>query len=170
MKAIKIISIIVFAIILLVLISFFFFKPLFYRVFYPWNRINGTIHLRIDGEKYDLNGNDLTVMHENATIEFECRKSEDGTKVSIHGGDYGPYRLIINSEGTNFPLEVVIFQYNWWNIVDFDLDISLDSASNKITFTSNAQVLNENGKEVMEKHSTSFELTVKDFIYYIVSL
>ena len=169
MKAVKITAIIVAAILLFALVSFFFFKPLYYRIFYPWNRITGTIRVIIDGEKYDLKDNDVTGTHGDKEIGIGYRKSDDGTKVSIRGGDYGQYKLMINTDGTDRPLQVVIFQYNWWNVADFNLDISIDSAAKEITVKSSAQVLNEDGKKITEDRSTSLKFSDEELIHYIVS-
>ena len=170
MKAIKITAIIISAVLLFVLICFLFFKPLYYRIFYPWNRITGTIGITIDGEKYDLKDGDVSGSHENADVGIGFKKSGSGAKVSIRGGDYGPYTLMTNVEGLDKPLEVVIFQYNWWNVAEFDLSVAIDRAADNITFTSSAQVLNEDGKKVTEDNSASLKKKKKKIVYYIVSV
>ena len=98
------------------------------------------------------------------------KKNGAGSKVSIHGGDYGPYTLMINAYGSEHPPEVVIFQYNWWNVAEFDLNIVIDRAADKITFTSSAQILNEDGKKIAENNTASFDLSDENIEYYIVSV
>ena len=169
-KAVKIIAIIVAVVLLFGVLCYLFFKPMYYRIFYPWSRITGTINISIDGDKYDLKESDVSGMYENSGIGIKFRKNDYGAKVSVRGGDYGQYKLIIDIESVGEPLEVVIFQYNWWNVAEFDLDISIDSASKEITFTSRAQVLDEDGNKITQDHSTSLKLSDEELIHYIVSL
>lgn len=170
MKVVKLIAIIVAAVLLFVGISYLFFKTLYYRLFYPWNRINGTICITIDGKEYKLKESDVTGSHESEEIGIGFRNGTDGTKVSIHGGDYGPYTLMIHVDGISAPLEVVVYQYNWWNVSEFDLDISIDNTKETISFNSTAQVLDEDGIKVTEKHSTRAKFSDGYYVHHVVSV
>lgn len=170
MKALKK-SIIIIAVILAVAvltsgILYFFFKPVFYHFLYPFDRITGIIHVTMDGEKYNLISDDVTEQYEfKDEISVKAHKDSDGLKTSIHGGEYGPYSLAIHIDGLNEPIKAVIYQYNWWNVTEFNLDISIDSAAETITLTSIAEV---NG--ITENHSTTVAFSDKQYEYYIVSV
>lgn len=167
-KSIVIISIILAAVLLFVLISYLFFKPLFYR-FYPFDRITGTVCVTVDGEKSDLKSSDISGSYGDEEVGVGFSSVEDGAKISIHGGEYGAYTLKIKADAVVSPLEAVIYQSNWWSAAKFDLDISIDSASKKITFTSTAQVLNEEGKWITEKRTNTAAFSDREYSHYIVS-
>ena len=170
-KATKIIAVILAVILLLAGISYLFLKPPYYRFFYLGDRITGTISVTIDGEKYDLKAGDLSAIHGNKEeIKIGFHKEADATAISIHAGEYGPYRLIIHIDGIEFPLEAVIYQYNWYNISKFDLDVSIDHETETITFSSTAQVLSENGELDTENRSTTVGFSDGKCIHYIVTV
>lgn len=170
-KATKIIAVILAVILLLAGISYLFLKPLYYRFFYFGDRITGTISVTIDGEKYDLKGSDLFATHDNEKdIKIGFRNQEDAAAISIHGGEYGPYRLMIQIDGIDSPLEAVIYQYNWYNVSKFDLDVSIDHETETITFSSTAQVLSENGELDTENRSTTVGFSDGKCIHYIVTV
>ena len=170
MKVVKVLAIITAAVLLLIGSSYLFYKPLYYRIFYPWNRITGTVRVTIDGETYALKDSDITGSHENADIGIGFSKKDNGARLSVRGGDYGPYNMLIRVDGVDLPLEVVAFQHNWWNVTEFDLDISIDSTAEKITFTSSAKVLNEEGEKIPQNTSTESSFSSENIIHYIVSL
>ena len=163
-KATVIIAVLLAAVLLFAAISYLFFKPLFYR-FYPFDRITGTVCVTTDGEKTDLNEGDVTAFYDYEEIGIGFHNAEDGAKISIHGGEYGSYTLKIKVDGVGSPLEAVIYQSNWWNVSKFNMDISIESAAKKITFTSNAEVLNEEGKWITEEHTTTAAFSDGKYIH-----
>jgi hypothetical protein len=170
-KATKIITVILAVILLFAGISYLFLKPLYYRFFYFGDRITGTISVTTDGEKYDLKASDLSATHDNEKdIKIGFRNEADAAAIAIHGGEYGPYTLMIHIDGIDFPLEAVIYQYNWYNISKFDLDVSIDHETETITFSSTAQVLSENGELDTENRSTTVGFSDGKCIHYIVTV
>ena len=166
MKALKISLIIIAVAVFVSGILYLFFKPLFYHFLYPFDRITGTIHVTMNGEKYNLKSDDVTGQYEsNDEINVKARKETDGLNISVHGGEYGPYSLVIHIDGLNEPIQARIYQYNWWNVTSFNLDITIDSAEESIKFTSSANV---NG--VTENNSTTVAFSDDPFVYYIVSI
>ena len=166
-KATKIIAVTLAVILLLAGISYLFLKPLYYRFFYFGDRISGTVHITIDGEEYDLQRSDVTGQQDFMNeVEVGVRNGTDGARISIHGGEYGPYSLMINVDGLNAPLEAVIYQYNWWNISKFTLDISIDHAAETVTFTSTAQV----NDTPAESRMTTVAFSDGKFKHYIVTV
>lgn len=163
-KAIKVIAILLALVVLFEGIMYLFFKPLFYHFFYPFDRITGTVCITIDGKQYDLKRTDVVGRHDSGKeIGTGFRKTADGAKLSIRGGEYGPYTLTIHVDGVNTPLEVMIYQYNWHNVVKFHLDISIDSAAETITYTSTATV---NGSRSAEERSTA--ISFSDSIFHSI--
>ena len=164
-KVKKIIAIVV-AVLLLAGIALILINHLLYRFIFNSDRITGTIHVTLDGEEYDLKDGDVTGCYESNVIGIEFSKTTDGAKVSTRGGDYGPYELWIHIEGLASPLKAVVFQYNWWNVVEFDLTVSIDSAAEKITIRSKAKVLFNSSEE----HTSEFNLSDEYIGHYIVSI
>lgn len=147
-------------------ILYLFFKPTFYHFLYPFDRITGTIHVTMDEEKYNLKSDDVIGQYEfKDEINVKVSNDADGLRTSIHGGEYGPYSLTIHINGLNDPIKAVIYQYNWWNVTKFNLDISIDSAAGTITFTSIAKV---NGTK--ENHSSTVAISDEQYVFYIVSV
>ena len=137
---------------LFVVVVFVFCKPIAHR-FYPFDRITGTVRVTVDGEPYDLKAGDVTgSQYGREDVEVELRKTADGTKLSMHGGEYGPYVLVFHINGTDLPLEAVVYQYNWYNVTEFELDISIDTAAETVTFSSIAEVVTDS---VTEEHTTT---------------
>ena len=96
-KATKIIAVVLAVILLFAGISYLFLKPLYYRFFYFGDRISGTVHITIDGEEYDLQRSDVTGQQDFMNeVEVGVRNGTDEARISIHGGEYGPYSLMIN--------------------------------------------------------------------------
>ena len=120
----------------------------------------------MNGEKYNLKSDDVTGQYEsNDEINVKARKEADGLNISVHGGEYGPYSLVIHIDGLNEPIQARIYQYNWWNVTSFNLDITIDRAEESIKFTSSANV---NGST--ENNSTTVAFSDDPFVYYIVSI
>lgn len=147
-------------------ILYLFSTPLFYHFLYPFDRIAGTVHVTMNGEEYKLKSSDVTGQFDfTEEIAVRVREDADGASLSVHGGKYGPYSLIIRADGLNAPLEMVIYQYNWWNVTKFNMDISIDNAAETITFTSTAKV---NG--VTESRSTTASFSDGTYKHFIVSV
>ncbi len=169
MKTVKIIATVA-VVLLLAGISWIVLFPLYCRYLFSSNRITGTIFVTVDGEKYDLKDGDVTGLYENSDIGVELSNMPDGARVSTLGGDYGPYTLSIHIEGMDTPLTVVVYQYNWWNVTEFDLTVSVDTSAGKISIKSKAKVLNETIFIGQEEHSTEFNLSDENITHIIVSI
>lgn len=170
-KATKITAVILAVILLLAGISYLFLKPLYYRLFYFGDRITGTVSVMIDGEKYELKAIDLSAAHDNEKdMKIEFQNGADAAAISVHGGEYGPYTLTFHIDGVEFPLEAVIYQYNWYNVSKFDLDVSIDHEAGTITMSSTAQVLSENGEWSQEKRATTVDFSDGRCIHYVVTV
>lgn len=121
-------------------------KPIAHR-FYPFDRITGTVSVTVDGEPCALKAGDVTGWRGREEVEVGFRETADGAKLSIRGGDYGPYVLVFHINGTDIPLEAVVYQYNWYNVTEFDLNISIDTAAETVTFSSTAEVVTDSNTE-----------------------
>ena len=125
-----IISGIIIAIILIILIfvkSVFGLKPddaswLNVRA-YQGNRITVNMHITIDGAPANLKQNGIGY----------TLKSNDGFQtLTDRANDYNTYdySLIINNNDKSIPLHITVNHWNWWEIVESDLYIDIDTKSN----------------------------------------
>ena len=168
-KAAKIMAVLLAAVLLLAGTVFLFFRPLYYRI-YPFDRITGTVRIAIDGENYDLKAGDVTGMLDSSEIKVGFRNGADGAELSVRGGEYGPYRLMIHVDGMSSPLEAVVYQTNRWNVSKFELEISIDRAAETITFTSSAKVVNAGSGWIPENHTTTEDFSNGKYVFFIVSV
>ena len=144
---------------------------MYYRVFYFGDRISGTASVTIDGEAYELKTDDISAIHGSSKeIKARFRSEANAAAISIHGGEYGPYTLIVHIDGIDLPLEAVIYQYNWYNVSRFDLHITIDREAETITLSSTANVLSENGEWSTEDHTTTAGFSDGKYEHYIIAV
>ena len=148
----------------------FISKPWYYRLLYPWDRISGTISLEVDGNAKEIKAEQITAYDGREQIRIRAASTGESTKVSVHGGDYGPYCIRIEAEGISQPIEIICYQYNWWNTCEFDLHILIDLETNTISFASTSMVLNEKGEKVSEDHSLTLCLDNDILRFALVSV
>ena len=169
-KAVIIIAVILAVILLFAGISYLFLKPIYYRFFYFGDRITGTVSVTIDGEPYELKAGDLSAVHDgDQEVKIGFRNGAEAAEITIHGGDYGPYTLRIHIDGIDFPLEAVIYEYNWYNVYEFDLDISIDHETETITFSSTVQLVSEYGELNTEERSTTADYSDGKRIHHYIN-
>lgn len=105
-----------------------FGKPIYYR-FYPFDRIRGTVSLTVDGEKMTLTRDDI-VFYDKKYDKYEDGSAKDisdgRVKIYMDGSEYGSHCFEVHSDKLKEPVAVSCFQDNWWNVVDFDLDIAVN--------------------------------------------
>ena len=169
-KIAKTTGLILAVILLLGVCVFLFLKPVYYRILYPWDRITGTIHLTADGESREIGKSDITCLYDAKDTAVSARPGQNGTKISIHAGEYGPYSILLHVEGIEKPVEIVVYQYNWWNVCSFDLEITVDSEANTISLCSTATVLDEHGKKIPVTESATLNCGDEELKFYIVSI
>ena len=170
MKVLKRIGLVVLGLFLAAVVLFFISKPWYYRLFYPWDRITGSISLEIDGKPCSISKESVTAFDGSDREKIRVTAKGESTTISIHAGDYGEYSFMMAVEGVSQPLEIVCYQYNWWNVCDFNLEISVDHKSNSISFHSVSSVLNEEGQNVPEVHSLTLNLSDEVLRFAVVSV
>ncbi len=120
------------AVIVIALMAFCFFcKPIYYRI-YPFDRIKGDIHISINGQP--LSPESISFYNKSRCDDISVKTKDNKSYVSIRGGKYGGYSFAIDIPEMNKPIEVGIFQPNWWNAIDFFLSIDIDTVNNEILY------------------------------------
>lgn len=109
----------------------FFCKPVYYRI-YPFDRIKGNIHIRIN--KQPLSPENISFYNKNRCDDISVKTKDNKSYVSVKGGKYGGYSFAIDIPEINKPVEVCVFQANWWNTTDFSLNIDIDNINNEVGY------------------------------------
>ena len=128
------------------------YKPIYYRL-YLGDRIKGNIEIKIDDRTYFLEEN-------NFHSSGKSKMFDDGTAgISIRAGEYGIYSLEILGTPIEKPISIRCYQYNWWNVMDFELDIKIDTAQNEVIYNGNYMTIADNGKKIYNPINYSQSLT-----------
>ena len=127
----KLFPLIIAVIVTALMVLCFFCKPIYYRI-YPFDRIKGDIEISIDGQLFSPESSNF---HNKSRCDDISVKTKDNISfVSIKGGKYGGYSFTIDISEVNKPIEVQVFQPNWWNKIDFYLSVDIDTENNKIMY------------------------------------
>ena len=151
-------------------IAYYRFKPFYYRFLYPWDRITGTITVSTDGAPGSLQPNAVSADEDTGLFSIpRSRLYGNGTaRVMIHGGKYGGYGFLLTVDGVEHPMHISAYQYNWWNVTEFDLQVSVDTAENTVTLASTAKTLNEDGSWRTVEYSETYSLSDPDIRFAVV--
>ena len=130
------------------------YKTIYYRM-YKEDRITGQITVDIDGQAVVFD-EERTRGHWNCKGDFSLGDHE--ANVSLKAGDYGPYAFDMYIVGMDQPLQFSTYQYNWWNVKTFRIDIAVDNAEKTAhvrCFTTN---INEKGNIYKNESTSELEL------------
>lgn len=147
-------------------------RPWYYRLGYFGRRVSGTVRVEIDEKPYDLRAGDFSLAEQGLQGErLSVSEEGDGSvRLAIKAGDYGGYGFYLKLDGLEQPIEVISYQYNWWNVTRFELLIRVDRAAGTISFESEAEDLDEDGRWRSEPYSKTLELSSDKLVYFIVSV
>ena len=89
---------------------------------YQGDRITVNLHVTIDGEPATVKENG---------IGFNLNNNDDGFQtLTDRANDYNTYKYsltIVNENGELIPLSITVNHWNWWEIVESDLYIDIDT-------------------------------------------
>lgn|GEM_PF-6207103 len=91
---------------------------------YQGNRITVNLYVTVDGEPAKLIKNG---------IGYNLKNNDGSQTLADRANDYNTYEysLKINSgKGKSIPLNITVNHWNWWEIVESDLYIDIDTKSN----------------------------------------
>ncbi|GFI55661.1 hypothetical protein IMSAG013_00711 [Clostridiales bacterium] len=156
MKKRLVIILAAFAAVITVCLAFFIlYKPSYYRL-YADDRIKGEITVSIDGQSAQFD-EERTRKYFNYEGDFF---TEDYTAtISLKAGDYGPYDFSVYVVGLDQPLQLSVWQLNWWNVKTFRLDVSMDIAKRIAHITCFTTNISEDEHVYEEERTWDLELT-----------
>ncbi|MDE7099133.1 MAG: hypothetical protein K2O60_08320, partial [Ruminococcus sp.] len=105
--------------------------PIYYRI-YPFDRIKGYIRIIID--KQTLSPESISFHNKSRCDDISVKTKDNESYISIKGGEYGGYSFTIDIPEINKPVEVRVFQANWWNTTDFALTVNIDTVNNEVRY------------------------------------
>lgn len=140
----------------------FFCKPIYYRL-YLGNRITGSVQLSVDGKLITLDENCFITVEDKHSVQ----QNGDALDIAFKGGDYGTYEFEIEVPNFSERITVTIMQFNWWNVVDFDIDIAIDTANESVTYTYFYTTISEDGTTLYESGTTTDCIGEDDLGIYI---
>lgn len=132
-------------------------KPMRYRL-YSKERITGRINVEINNQVYEIMPDNITAQFGTKATKVHAYTENGSTNISVHAGAYGEYCISIEIDGIPHPLEIVCYQYNWWDICDFELSIYIDNRTETIAIDCLRTSLNNEGEKVQIRHSSTLKL------------
>ncbi len=121
--------------------SYLFARPMYYRLFYPWARVTGTVQVEVDGESVPF-----TVEKLDGGDSVGVRKDgSGGARVSMRGRDYGRYGFQLRIDGMEQTVRLTVHKWNW-QVVKFDVRVSVDREKGSITLTGTVWETDDQGQ------------------------
>ena len=134
------------AVVMIAILLLFIFKPYLYTWIYPGDRITLNITYENEGYPITFNNHDIIVKSHSNLNQYNLDVDGDTTVISIEADEYGRYNVFINAYSLPLPAVcITIDHFNWWEIYNCDLDISIDSDTELLTYTYTASKTLENG-------------------------
>lgn len=121
----------------------------FYHLWYFGNRITINLTVEIDGKsEYVISENDKASIQSSESIRVkDCGGKY---KISIPAHSYGDYEISFSMN--LIPITLQLYQFNWWDVQEIDLNVRVDTANNKIYYN--------------VKHTSLTEKAYKTTCYY----
>ena len=138
---------------------------LFYYRHYPFDRIRGNVVLTVDGKKCELTEKDISSRKNiDFTNEASVHPNNDGSaEIAIHGGNYGTYDFSVSAPQLDKKsMKVKCFQPNWWNVMDFELNIDADTRMDTVTYSGWYTSIDEYGNTMKDSIEIEKRLSNED--------
>ena len=132
---------------------------LYYRI-YPFNRITGTVTVIVDDKPYSLHSDSISAVEDSFRNTPHASANADGSvRVRIRGGDKDGYGFLLHIDGVEQPIRIGTFHYNWWDVTQFDLTVSVDTSTDTATFRCTAKVIGNDGDWIPVEDDATLSLS-----------
>ena len=121
--------------------SYLFARPMYYRLFYPWDRVTGTVQVELDGEPAAFTVERL----EDGDSVGVRKDGSGGARVSMRGRDYGQYGFQLRIDGVEQPVRLTVHKWNW-QVVRFDVRVSVDREEGSVSLTGTVWETDDRGQ------------------------
>lgn len=138
------------------LLLFLFCKPIFYRL-YLGHRIKGDISVTVNNGNYTLKETQFS-----GTDKIKIKDHE--AKVSVKAGKYGEYNIYLDLSDIYAeakPINISCFQSNWWNKLDFELDIEVDTKNKTMKFNGECISVDNTGTQQIQPVENPDEIFIR---------
>ena len=121
---------------------------------YAGNRITIHLHITVDGEPAGMINN-------SELYHYKLIGKNDCYTISDRANEYDNYEyyLLITDKSNTIPLHITVNHWNWWEILESDLYIDIDTKNNTYTtsekygFSAESPVYHwETGEKTVQKH------------------
>ena len=118
---------------------FFFARPWYYRLFYPWDRYTGTVTVELDGKPaaFSVEGDSEDPLR--VTWEGENR-----ARLSMRAGDHGVYGCLLQVEGLDRPIRLSSLKWSW-QVIRYEVLISVDREKGTVSASGTVRETNDQG-------------------------
>ncbi len=156
---------------------------LFIRLYVPWlyyhrlywgDRIKGNVTVTVDGQPAKIEKDNTFCSfgigeEDCATTDF--RITDDGMFVATKANEYGAYDYTFSVEElSDTEFRFLSYQFNWWNVTEFELHYHIDTEANLVTYEAECVYLLESGKKSEpENHTGSYALNGEPEKVYVCS-
>ncbi len=149
----KAVTIIIAAVIVMAIL--FIPARLVYFHYYPHDRITGRLTINVDGRE---------LSPDEYSITFSEDGTADGGEISMPGGGYEHrYSFDISVPSLDKPITVFCFELKEWDVIDFELDIDIDTKGNSIKYSGRNSFLTSLGFTTTDSISQTQPLTDKAY-------
>ena len=119
---------------------FFFARPWYYRLFYPWDRYTGTVTVELDGKPAAFSVEGDSVLHPVRVT----RQGASRARISMRAGDHGVYGCLLHVEGLEKPIRLSSLKWNW-QVIRYEVHISIDREKGTVSASGTVWETNDRG-------------------------
>ena len=119
---------------------FFFARPWYYRLFYPWDRYTGTVTVELDGKPAAFSVEGDSVLHPVRVT----RQGASRARISMRAGDHGVYGCLLQVEGLEKPIRLSSLKWNW-QVIRYEVHISIDREKGTVSALGTVWETNDRG-------------------------
>ncbi len=137
---------IVLTILLLLMMALRFLTPWLYYRLYFGDRIKGEVTVTIDGEPAAILEDTAVASFQTSENAAKFRAVDNELHVSARANAYGNYQFTFYVEELpEIPLCFNSYQFNWWNVTEFELHYNVDTQAQIVEYRVVHTELNETG-------------------------
>ena len=119
---------------------FFFARPWYYRLFYPWDRYTGTVTVEVDGKPAAFTVEGDSLLHPVRVT----RQGASRARISMRAGDHGVYGCLLQVEGLVKPIRLTSLKWNW-QVIRYEVHISIDREKGTVSALGTVWETNDRG-------------------------
>lgn len=151
------------SVMLIATLLMFIFKPYFFTILYPGDRITLNVTYENEGFPITFNNHDIITKAPHSMNSFNWEIDGDTTVISMDADEYGRYEVYLKAYSLPLPAVcITVDHFNWWEIYNCDLDISIDSDTKQLTYSYSSSLTLEDGTTDIKSDSDTVDLELDE--------